>query len=74
MRAIPLAGGAPVATLVQWGMHPEITMSWAPKTPYEDCEVLGVPAEECTAKGQFLTGDYPGILRRVLSGTHCSSA
>jgi hypothetical protein len=69
LRATPAnnASAPPIFSLVQWGMHPEVTLGFQPKVPDADCIALG-RAPGCSARGQFMTGDYPGILRRVLKG------
>jgi len=67
LRAHPAGNttAPPIMTLVQWGMHPEITLGYQPTVPDEDCLALG-REPGCSARGQFFTGDYPGNFRRVL--------
>jgi hypothetical protein len=53
-----------IATVVQWGSHPESTLGWTPPGDFtEQCAVKGWEGEDCTANGRYFTADYPGVLR-----------
>jgi len=53
-----------IATVVQWGSHPETTLGWTPSWDItEQCAVKGWEGEDCTANGRYFTADYPGVLR-----------
>ena len=69
LRAFPAGNttASPIASIVQWGMHPEVTLGYQPLVPDADCILLG-REPGCSARGQFMTADYPGNFRRVLQG------
>jgi hypothetical protein len=56
-----------IATVVQWGSHPETTLGWEPPIDpsqlQEWCATKGWAADDCSAEGRYLTADYPGVLR-----------
>ena len=70
VRARPLGQptATPIATIVLWSMHPEVTLGFSPTVPAADCEALG-EAPGCSARGQFFTGDFPGVFARELKST-----
>lgn len=59
-------GDAPVATIVQWTNHPEVTLGFEPDPDTTDCTPSG--EEDCRTGGRYLTADYPGVMREVLAG------
>ncbi len=60
-------GGDTIATVVQWGSHPETTLGWDPPVDLTDaCAAKGWTGDDCTAEGRYFTADYPGILRTRL--------
>jgi len=67
LQAIDTHGQA-VATIVQWNLHPEATLNWAP--PLEeivaDCPALGLTGPDCNARGRYFTSDFIGPLREDL--------
>jgi hypothetical protein len=69
------AGGEarPLATIVHWTMHPQVTRETEFAVPEANCRALGEPPG-CSARKQFLTGDFPGILRRQLRGNDPTKA
>jgi hypothetical protein len=70
MRAMPTSGvnlHVPIATLVQWGMHPEVTLGFRPTFEASDCLRLPIPRPNCTAKGRFFTHDFPGWFSQELA-------
>jgi len=69
LRARPAGQPAapPIATVVHWNMHPQVTREQHFPVPDADCAQLGRPPG-CSAYKQFFSGDFPGILRRILRG------
>lgn len=65
------ATGDAIATIVQWGSHPETTLSWSPPADAagleEACAIKGWTGDDCTAEGRYFTADYPGVLRDRLT-------
>ena len=57
--------GTPIVTFALWNMHPEVTLGYSPAVPDEDCVALG-REPGCSARGQYFSGDFPGIFARVL--------
>ena len=59
--------GDPIATIVQWGSHPETTLGWEPPAEAADldkvCGEKGWEGDDCSAEGRYLTADYPGVLQ-----------
>lgn len=62
--------GEPIATLVQWASHPETTLGLKPEdfgvNITEACSIKGWGPENCSAKGRYITADYPGALRHYI--------
>jgi hypothetical protein len=60
--------GETIATIVTWANHPEVTLFWDPPAEAiaEDCEVLGLAAEDCSAGDRYFTADFPGWAARIL--------
>lgn len=54
----------PVATVVQWTNHPEVTLGFEPDPDTTNCTPSG--EENCRTGGRYLTADYPGVMREVL--------
>ena len=59
---------SPLVSIVQWGMHPEVTLGYRPTVPDADCLALGREVG-CSARGEFFTADYPGNFARILKRT-----
>jgi hypothetical protein len=60
--------GDRIATVVQWGSHPETTYNWNPPIDItEQCAIKGWAADDCSAEGRSFTADYPGVLREQVS-------
>ena len=57
--------GVPIATVVNWGMHPEVTLGYTPTFDPTDCEKLNEP--NCSAKGRYFTHDYPGHFSNIMT-------
>ena len=70
IRVHPLnqPSAVPIATLVLWSMHPEVTLGFSPTVPEADCVALG-RAPGCSARGEYFTGDFPGVFARELKRT-----
>ena len=63
--------GSTIATLVQWGSHPETTLGYAPPIDLtEACAVKGWEGDDCSAEGRYFTADYPGVLRTRLQAEY----
>jgi hypothetical protein len=60
--------GKVIATTVQWNNHPEGTLFWSPPLDAikDDCVLLGLEGDNCSANGRYFTADFPGILREDL--------
>jgi hypothetical protein len=57
--------GAPIATLVQWNNHPEVTLGWTPTADTSaDCAALGESAP-CT-RNRYYTADFTGWMSRTI--------
>lgn len=59
--------GVPIATIVNWGMHPEVTLGYSPDFPSSDCLKLRPPIPNCSADGRYFTHDYPGHFSNVMT-------
>lgn len=61
------AGGATIASVVQWASHPETTLGWEPPGDFSaQCAEKGWAADDCKIEGRYFTADYPGVLRERL--------
>ena len=61
IRALSLRDpGRYIATMIQWGMHPEVTLDYSPPFNTSDCKEIVLGGEECTAKGRYFSHDFPG--------------
>lgn len=59
--------GDVIATLVSWSNHPEVTLFWEPTAEIsEDCELIGLEGNECTAEDAYFSADFPGVATRVI--------
>jgi len=58
--------GAPIFTMANWGMHPEVTLGYVPQFDSSDCLKLTPPQPGCSAKGRYFTSDYPGYFSEVM--------
>lgn len=59
-----------IATVVQWGSHPETTLGWDPPGDYTtECAAKGWALDDCSANGRYFTADYPGIVREQVQAT-----
>ena len=61
--------GDTIATLLFWSNHPEVTLFWeGPSAEYlaDDCELLGLGGDDCTAEDAVFTADFPGWATRIL--------
>lgn len=65
--------GDVIATAVQWTGHPEMTLGMRPEVEGNlvisaACTVAVPPIVPCTASGRYFTADYPGQMRRHITG------
>lgn len=59
--------GEVIATLLSWSNHPEVTLFWEPTADIsEDCELIGLEGEDCTAEDAYFTADFPGVATRMI--------
>jgi hypothetical protein len=63
--------GPPIATIVSFAMHPEVTLNInnPPDLSDSECAAAGLDPG-CDIKGAYLTGDFPGELDRQLKMHH----
>ena len=59
--------GSPIASIVNWAMHPEITLGYNPTINQKDCLKLTPPIPNCSADGRYFTHDYPGHFSNVMT-------
>jgi hypothetical protein len=64
--------GQVIATTVQWNLHPEATLGWAPPLEEieDDCPMLGLAGSNCNAEGRYFTSDFVGVLREDLGARY----
>jgi hypothetical protein len=70
MTATSVATGDAIATMVQWGSHPETTLGFEPKDGFDisaGCTAKGWTGDDCYAEGRYFSADYPGVLRDLIS-------
>lgn len=72
LQATSLATGRVIATVVQWSFHPEVTLGFSPTVPPADCLALG-EAAGCSARGRYISADFPGHLRSYLTSYYPGS-
>jgi hypothetical protein len=58
--------GTPIFTVVNWGMHPEVTLGYEPIINQQDCLKLNPPQPNCNGEGKYFTHDYPGHFSNVM--------
>ena len=63
----PQRTGTPITTIVNWGMHPEVTLGYDPTFDKSDCLKLTPPIPNCSAEGRYFTHDYPGHFSNVMT-------
>lgn len=56
--------GKVIATIIQWAMHPEVTLGFKPKVDPSDCERLRQP--NCSAQGKYFSGDFIDPLENTI--------
>ena len=65
--------GDAIAAVVQWNAHPETTLGWSPPAESagldEACPLKGWEGNNCSAKGRYFSGDYPGVLQARLKAS-----
>jgi hypothetical protein len=65
--------GEPIAVIVQWAAHPEVTLGWEPPADAADldtaCAIKGWVGDDCSAEGRYLTADFPGVLQTRLKAS-----
>mmetsp|Transcript_18331 Transcript_18331/g.27279 ORF Transcript_18331/g.27279 Transcript_18331/m.27279 type:complete len:644 (+) Transcript_18331:1941-3872(+) len=55
-----------VGTMVQWGFHPETLLGYRPQFNQTNCTAIPLGSPECSAKGRFMTHDFPGWFSKQL--------
>ena len=62
--------GEPIAVIVQWNSHPEVTLGWEPPAEAagleEACAVKGWEGSACTAQDRYFSGDFVTVLETRL--------
>ncbi|MFK8026408.1 MAG: gamma-glutamyltransferase [Ilumatobacter sp.] len=68
LRATAVDDGETIATLTFWGNHPEVTLFWSPPADAiaDDCVLLGLEGDDCSAEDAYFTADFPGWTNRIL--------
>ena len=56
-----------LVTLVQWGMHPEVTLGYSPPFNVSDCKEIVLGGDDCTAQGRYFTHDFPGWFSKQMT-------
>ena len=70
LSAVSTEDASIIATIVQWGSHPETTLNWSPPADIaEACATKGWEGDDCTAEGRYFTADYPGVMRERIQET-----
>lgn len=69
LRATAVDDGDTIATLTFWGNHPEVTLFWSPPAEAiaDDCALLGLAGDDCTAEDAYFTADFPGWTNRIIA-------